>query len=47
MKNENNPLLKDYYNKYCKILHKDILAAKKMAYDKYIKTSVWKVISPT
>jgi hypothetical protein len=29
MKYEDNPLLKDYYNKYCKILNKVIVAAKK------------------
>jgi hypothetical protein len=51
MKNEDNPLLKDYYNKYCKILDKVIVEAKNMAYDKYIKKSknkqksVWKVIN--
>jgi hypothetical protein len=32
MKNGDNPSLKDYYNKYFKILNKVIVAAKKMAY---------------
>jgi hypothetical protein len=49
-KKEENPSLKDYYNKYCKILNNVMVAAKKMAYNNYIKTShnkqksTWKII---
>jgi hypothetical protein len=50
MKSSKNLYIKTYYNRYCKILKKVIIAAKKMAYDNYIKKScntlntTWKII---
>jgi hypothetical protein len=47
---EGNLALKDHYSKYCKILKKVIVAAKKMAYDDFISKShnklksTWKII---
>jgi hypothetical protein len=49
---DGNTALKDHYSKYCKILKKVIVAAKKMAYDDFISKShnklksTWKIISP-
>jgi hypothetical protein len=51
LKKEGNLALKDYYSKYCKILNKVIVLAKKMAYDNYIRkshnklNSTWKIIN--
>jgi hypothetical protein len=51
MKNNDKLSIKVYYNRYCKILNKVIIAAKKMAYDKCIKKSynklktTWKIIN--
>jgi hypothetical protein len=51
MKENDNIFIKEYYNRYCKILYKVITAAKKMAYDNYIKKShnkmntTWKIIN--
>jgi hypothetical protein len=51
MKNEDKPSLMDYYNKYCKILTKITIAATRMTYDNYVKTShnkqksTWKIIN--
>jgi hypothetical protein len=51
MKSNNNLFIKVYYNRYCKILNKVIIAAKKMAYDNCIKKShnklntTWKIIN--
>jgi hypothetical protein len=51
MKENDNISIKVYYNRYCKILSKVITAAKKMAYDNFIKeshnkmNSTWKIIN--
>jgi hypothetical protein len=48
---EGNIALEDHYSKYCKILKKVIVAAKKMAYDDFISkshnkfNSTWKIIN--
>jgi hypothetical protein len=35
MQNNRNTSIKLYYDKYCKMLNKEIISAKKMAYDNY------------
>ncbi|PNF44137.1 hypothetical protein B7P43_G03190, partial [Cryptotermes secundus] len=51
LKKEENLALKDYYSKYCKILNKVIVLAKKNSYDNYIRKShnelksTWKIIN--
>jgi hypothetical protein len=51
MKNNDKLSINVYYNRYCKILNKVIIAAKKMAYDNCIKKSynnlntTWKIIN--
>jgi hypothetical protein len=51
MKNNDNLSIKAYHNRYCKILNKVIIAAKKMAYDNCTKRSynklnaTWKIVN--